>query len=318
MANTARVEQTTAAPSIQVADVIALLGSLAILISYAFLPILSNNPAVGLYYIDTSATFASLTLVVGVAGLVSAIVNMVELRDRAARWWFVGLGLLGLFLLVDNTFLADNARLKINWGTGGLLALLGCAALLAQAAIPRPGTGTANRTSDTVLGLIRILLATLWFTQVIWKLPWNNYGCPTGALVPAANTGGLCDWIGREIASPRWPAYKSFLEGFVAPNTGLMFPLIFVGEAFMTISLMLGLFTRAGALAGTLMGINLFIGLTAIQHEWDWTYLMLPALNAVFIVVGGRWIGLDALLYPRLRRLADSGNPLGRILGWFV
>jgi hypothetical protein len=294
------------------------LGSLAILIGYAFLPILSNNPAPGLAYIDASATFASLTLVVGVAGFVSAIVNMTELRERAARWWFVGLGLLGLFLLVDNTFLADAARLKINWGAGGLLALLGCIALIAQAAIPRPDTGTANRTSDTVLGLIRVLLATLWLTQLLWKLPWNNYGCPAGALVPAANTSGLCDWIGREIASPRWPAYKSFLEGFVAPNTGLMFPLIFAGEAFIAFSLMLGLFTRAGALAGTLMGVNLFIGLTAVAHEWDWTYLMLPALNAAFIVVGGRWIGLDTLLYPRLKRMADAGNPLGRILVWFV
>jgi hypothetical protein len=318
MANTARVERATATPSIQIADVVALLGSLAILIGYAFLPFLSNNPAPGLAYIDNSTTFASLTLVVGVAGLVSAIVNMTELRDRAARWWFVGLGLLGLILLVDNTFLADTTRLKINWDTGGLLALLGCAALIAQVAIPRPDTGTSSRTSDTVLGLIRVLLATLWFTQLLWKLPWANYGCPPGALIPAANTGGLCDWIGREIASPRWPAYKSFLEGVVAPNMALMLPLIWGSEAFIAVSLMLGLFTRAGALVGTLMGINLFIGLTAIPNEWDWTYLMLPALNAAFIVVGGRWIGLDALLYPRLRRMADAGSPIGRILAWLV
>jgi hypothetical protein len=56
----------------------------------------------------------------------------------------------------------------------------------------------------------------LWFTQLLWKLPWNNYGCPAGALAPVANTSGLCDWIGREIASPRWPIYRGFLESIVA------------------------------------------------------------------------------------------------------
>lgn len=316
MTSTARMEQTEAAPSIQVADVIALLGSLAILIGYALLPISSNNPTTGLAYINASATFASLTLVVGVAGLVSAIVNMAALRERAARWWFVGLGLLGLMLLIDNTFLADSARLKISWGAGGLLALLGCVALLAQAAIPRPSVDATNRTSDTVLGLIRILLATLWFTQLLWKLPWNNYGCPAGALVPAANTSGLCDWIGREIASPRWPVYKSFLEGIVAPNLSWLAFFILAGEAFVCFSLMLGLFTRLGGLVGLLMGLNLFIGLTAVPNEWDWTYLMLPAFNAVFIVVGGRWIGLDAVLHPWLEKQAK--NPLVRTLAQFT
>jgi hypothetical protein len=318
MANWARIERTAATSSLQIADVVALVASLAILIGYAALPLLNNNPATGLAYLDASATFASLTLVVGMVGVVSAILNMVELRDRAVRWWFVGLGILGLVLLIDNTFLASDARLKINWGPGGLLALLGCIGLIAQVVIPRRDTSTGNRMQDTILGLIRVGLATLWFTQLLWKLPWNNYGCPPGPLVAAANTSGLCDWIGREIASPRWPAYKSFLEGFVAPNLSWLALLIVAGETFADFSLMLGLFTRAGALVGTLLGINLFIGLTAIAHEWDWTYLMLPALNAVFIVVGGRWVGFDALLYPRLKRMADGGNRLARVLAWFV
>ncbi len=194
--------------------------------------------------------------------------------------------------------------------------MLGCAAMIVQAALPRSAPLVADRTADTVLGLIRIIVGTLWFTQLLWKLPWNNFGCPAGPLVPAANASGLCDWIGREIANPRWPLYKSFLEGVVAPNLGWLAFFVLAGEAFTYFSLLFGLFTRAGGLIGTLMSINLFIGLTAVPNEWDWTYLMLIIANAIFVIVGGRYVGLDAILNPRLRKWADSGSRLARVLAW--
>src|SRR5262249_34013017 len=122
----------------------------------------------------------------------------------------------------------------------------------------------------------------------------------------------------REIASPRWPAYKSFLTGVVAPNLGWMAFFIVAGEAFVCASLLLGLFTRAGGLAGTAMGINLFIRVTAVPRRWDWTYLILPGLCLVFVVVGGRWIGIDAILNPMLKKAAERKNPIARILLLFT
>ncbi len=313
MTNAVQAEQTTAIPAVQIGDVVALIASAVILIGYALFPFRADGPTTGLGFIDAGTTFPALTLVIGIVGVISAIVSMVALRETGVRWWYAGLGMLGLVFLVDNAL-----RGKPALDLGGLLAMLGSAALIAQVVIPRAGVAVHHRTQDTILGLLRVMLAALWFTQLLWKLPWNNYGCPPGSLVPAAGTSGLCDWIGREIANPRWPVYKSFLEGFVAPNLGWMAFLIVAGEASVTFSLMFGLFTRLGALIGVLMGINLFIGLTAVPHEWDWTYLMLPALNAVFIVVGGRFMGLDAILYPRFKRMAESGSLIGKALEIFT
>jgi hypothetical protein len=301
--------EATVSSGLAVGDVAALIGSIAILIGYAFLPLRSDGAATGLAFINSGTTFPALTLMVGVVGAVSALVSLATIRERAVRWWFLGLGLLGLIFLVDN-FLREKASLA----SGGWLAMVGCAVLILQAALPRAGAAAENRANDTILGLIRVAVGTLWFTQLLWKLPWNNYGCVAGPLVPAANTSGLCDWIGREIASPRWPAYKSFLTGVVAPNLSWLAFFIVAGEAFVCISLLLGLFTRAGGLAGTAMGINLFVGLTAVSGEWDWTYLMLPALCLAFVVVGGRWIGIDAILNARFKKMAERGNPIVRVL----
>lgn len=306
-------QQVAVTPTVQLGDIVALVASAVIVVSYAVLPLRMDSATTGLGFIDSTTTFPVLTLVVGIVGVVSALVSIAILHERAVRWWFFGLGVLGMVFLLDNTL-----REKANLSSGGWLAILGSATLLLQAAIPRVNGVVGIRTHEIVLGLIRISLATLWFTQLLWKLPWNNYGCAAGALVPAAGSSGLCDWIGREIASPRWPAYKSFLEGFVTPNLNWLALLIVAGEAFVALTLMLGLFTRVGAFAGTLMAINLFVGLTAVPAEWDWTYLMLIALNVVFIIVGGRFVGLDALLHSRFKRLAERGSLPGRLLVFLV
>jgi hypothetical protein len=147
----------------------------------------------------------------------------------------------------------------------------------------------------------------------------NSFGSCPGTITAARRARWfLPPGRAEEIQSPRWPLYKSFLQNIVTRNLGWLAFFIVAGEALVAFSLMLGLFTRLGALVGALMGINLFIGLTAVPHEWDWTYLMLPMLNAAFIVIGGRFVGLDAWLYPRFKRLVNGGNPLGRILAWFV
>ncbi len=312
MTGTLRAERTGGAAAIPIGDVVALIASAVVLIAYAALPLRSDGNSTGLQFIDSGTTFPALTLMVGAVGLVTAVISLAAIHERTVRWWFAGLGVLGLLFLLDNTL-----RQKAALSTGGL-AMLGCVALIAQAAIRRPATTATHRASDTVLGLVRVLVGTLWFTQLLWKLPWNNYGCPAGALVPAANTSGLCDWIGREIASPRWPVYKGFLESIVSPNLSWMALLIVAGEAFVCLSLLFGVLTHLGALLGAVMALNLFIGLTAVPGEWDWTYLMLPALCAVIVVSGGPWIGVDAVLYPRLKAWAGRGNVVARLLALLV
>ncbi len=294
-------------------DLVGLISAVVIIIAYLIFPLRSDGSDTGFTFLSSSTTFPALTLVIGVVGIVTALVNMTTLRERAARWYMLGLGVLGLIFLVDNAL-----RGKAPLALGGTLAMIGCAGLIIQVVLPRPGYASVNRTSETIFGLVRVMVATLWFTQLLWKLPWNNFGCAPGALIPAANTGGLCDWIGKEIASPRYPLYKDFLTGFISPNLSWLAFLIVGGEAFVCFSLMIGFLTRLGGLVGALMAINLFIGLTAVPGEWDWTYLMLPLINAIFIIVGGRFIGLDAVLYPRLHRMAENGNPLAGLLARIV
>ncbi|MEP7286139.1 MAG: TQO small subunit DoxD [Chloroflexota bacterium] len=302
-------QTTTSQPAL--GDLIALVSGVLILIAYLILPLRSDGGATGFAFIDSGTTFPALTLIVGVSAIVAAIVNITSLREQAARWYFAGLGVVGLVFLFDNAL-----RGKPGLALGGWLAMLGCVLMLIQVILPRPGYVAHARPSDVVFALIRVLVATLWFTQLLWKLPWNNFGCAAGALTPAAGTSGLCDWIGKEIAQPRYGLYKDFLTNVISPNLSWMAFLIVGGEAFICVSLMFGVLTRLGGLAGFLMGINLFIGLTAVANEWDWTYLMLPLLNLAFLVIGGRYFGIDGLLYQRLSTPNSSG--LAKLIARFV
>jgi uncharacterized membrane protein YphA (DoxX/SURF4 family) len=145
------------------------------------------------------------------------------------------------------------------------------------------------------LGVARILIGYLWFTQLLWKLP-PDFGC-----TPARDQG-LCDWIQREIDSPMVPLYAEFLRGFVQPNLGVLGWLIWGLEATIAVSLLLGLLTRLGGALGFLQAMNLYVGLAAVPHEWYWTYWMLAILCALFALTGaGRWLGLDGWLLRRGR-----------------
>ncbi len=299
---TAALQPQTATSQPALGDLIALVSGVLILIAYLILPLRSDVNATGFGFLDSGTTFPALTLIVGVSAIVAALVNITSLREQAARWYFAGLGIVGLVYLVDNAL-----RGKPGLALGGWLAMLGCVLMLVQAILPRPGYVAHARASEVVFALIRVLVATLWFTQLLWKLPWNNFGCAPGALTPAAGTSGLCDWIGKEVASPRYGAYKDFLTGVISPNLSWMAFLIVGGEAFICVSLMFGFLTRLGGLAGFLMGINLFIGLTAVPNEWDWTYLMLPLINLAFLLVGGRYFGIDGILHKRLSA-ANAGG----------
>ena len=115
----------------------------------------------------------------------------------------------------------------------------------------------------------------------------------------------MCDWIGKEIASPRYPIYKDFLTSFVTPNLSWFAYVVFLTGSLYLLFAYVWFLTRLGEFVGFAMGINLFIGLTLVSGEWDWTYLMLPLLNGIFIVVGGRF-------YRRGRCAVPVLAPTGR------
>ena len=158
------------------------------------------------------------------------------------------------------------------------------------------------------LAIARIIIGFLWFQQLLWKLP-PDFGCG-----PAGDQG-LCDWMQREIQDPAIPLYAQFVKGVVLPNLAVLGWAVWLTEAAIAASLLLGLLTRLGGLLGFAQATNLLIGLAAVPHEWYWTYVMLALLCLLFALTGaGRSLGLDAYLLPRLRAAAPRSGVLATVI----
>src|SRR5258708_15920765 len=146
MATTSTQSEPSSSVQAVPGDLVALVSSIVIVVAYLLFPLRVDGSATGFGFIDSGTTFPALTLVVGVAGIIAAVVNMIALRGRAARWYIAGLGFMGLIFVVDNA-----QRGKPSLALGGLLAMIGCAGLVIQAALPRPGYTAGNRTHEIIL-----------------------------------------------------------------------------------------------------------------------------------------------------------------------
>jgi hypothetical protein len=172
--------------------------------------------------------------------------------------------------------------------------------------------GYASVAAMTALALIRGALGAIWYQETLWKQPWKNYGCPADF---ALKGSGLCDWVGREIANPPFDLYHSFLVNIIGPNIRVVGLGVWLGEITVALLLFLGLFTRLGGLLGTLQALNLLIGLWNVPGEWHSAYVMLFALNLIFLAIpAGRFLGADQFLFPRLAAAANRGNAVAGLL----
>ena len=161
------------------------------------------------------------------------------------------------------------------------------------------------------LGLARFLYGILWWQQSKWKVPSDDFGRKSG--------GGLWYWVQQEIQYPTIPAYKDFLVNVLIPHWTFFGWLTLITETFIAVTLILGLFTRLGALVAVGMAVNITLGIVSVPHEWVWTYVMLIMLPVVFLLTdAGRSFGIDSFLVGPLDRAAASGNALARIVRWIV
>ena len=129
---------------------------------------------------------------------------------------------------------------------------------------------------SVVLTVIRVMLGIFWLLQITWKPP-ASFGCPDA---------GLCLWLNLEAQHPLIPLYADFVRLIVLPNVYLFGWITTIVEVFIGLSLLLGLFTRFGALVGTLWSINLLIGLANVPNEQGWYYAFLIMLNLLFLALG--------------------------------
>jgi thiosulfate dehydrogenase [quinone] large subunit len=167
----------------------------------------------------------------------------------------------------------------------------------------------------------RLIIGYLWITQIAWKMP-PTFGCPPNFAVSSSlqqRTSGLCDWTGLMAIYSKVPLHAAFVKNIIIPNISWMGWGIWLMEVIIAGTLLLGLFTRLGALIGFIQAVNLYIGLTALPFEWYWTYGMLYTLELIFFFVPpGRTLGLDAWLRPKLFNAAEKGNRLARVVFWFT
>ena len=142
--------------------------------------------------------------------------------------------------------------------------------------------------------LARLVMGAMWWQQSLWKLPPTYTDQPDG-------TGGLHYWIG-EMAKYSAFDFPSELcpEASCEPHFYFFAPQVYSTEVLIAVSLIVGLFSRVGALLGALMAANLWLGLYRAPYEWPWTYFFLMVIQITFVVYPpGRSLGIDALLTRR-------------------
>jgi thiosulfate dehydrogenase [quinone] large subunit len=88
---------------------------------------------------------------------------------------------------------------------------------------------------------------------------------------------------------------RDLVSDVVIPHFTLFGWLVFRVELVAGVLLLLGLWTRIGALVGLVQSIAITLLVVAAPGEWVWTYVMLVASGLVVLVTpSGRRLSLDA------------------------
>jgi hypothetical protein len=205
----------------------------------------------------------------------------------------------------------------------------------------------ALRGAAMVIG--RLALAYLFFANMWWKAPQNDFGCKNFVFTTTAANGdlkrdgdGLCDWLGIEAhyankdrillqadliyvggpnlgvnIRPLAEVNATIIENIIKPNIRWMGYVIFYSEAAIAVLLALGLFSRLGGLIALGVSAQLMIGLANIPFpfEWEWGYNNMVVLSFMMLCLApGRWLGLDQLLRKWLLPKAHAGSKLAKLV----
>lgn len=155
---------------------------------------------------------------------------------------------------------------------------------------PSRATGEGEQTLVVLAGA-RILLGVLWLANLAWKLP-PEFGRddPEGLLYSfeLAADHALVEPLRTLAADVLIPHFTAF--GW----------LVFLVELAVGLSLLLGLWTRIGALLGVAQAVAITLLVVRAPDEWLWTYVLLIALSLVVALTpSGARLSLDARLERR-------------------
>jgi uncharacterized membrane protein YphA (DoxX/SURF4 family) len=134
--------------------------------------------------------------------------------------------------------------------------------------------------------MVRLIVGCMWWQQSLWKVP--------------PNFDGLRYWTEQMVEHAAFPIHGWLVKTVVLANFTPFAYAVYLTEVLVAVSLMLGLFVRAGSVVGGLLILNLYFGLYRSPAEWPWTYLFLILLMVLFAVGRyGRHLGADALIVAR-------------------
>ena len=189
---------------------------------------------------------------------------------------------------------------KPAWPTAPFwLLLIGSCVIAAIVIMRQPGQRTVR---DVATWLLRFIVGVMWWQQSLWKIP--------------PNYDGLIYWMKQMVDHAAIPLQSELVARIVLPNIAVFGPLVYLTEVSIGISLMLGLCSRLGALAGVGMAVNLWLGLYSAPGEWPWTYFFLVIIQLLFLVdPPGRSLGVDVLLQESVLRVSPRGAAVLRGIG---
>jgi uncharacterized membrane protein YphA (DoxX/SURF4 family) len=145
------------------------------------------------------------------------------------------------------------------------------------------GDATQRSLRHAGIWLIRFVIGAMWWQQSLWKIP--------------PNYDGLRFWMQQMAEHASIELQGRLVQDLVLPNIQIFGPLVYGVEVVIGVSLMLGLFTRIGALLGLLMALNLWLGLYSAPNEWPWTYAFIVIVRLWFLIgPPGRSLGADVLV----------------------
>jgi len=179
------------------------------------------------------------------------------------------------------------------------LLLIGSCVIAAIVIMRQPGQRTVR---DVATWLLRFIVGVMWWQQSLWKIP--------------PNYDGLIYWMKQMVDHAAIPLQSELVARIVLPNIAVFGPLVYLTEVGIGISLMLGVCSRLGALAGVGMAINLWLGLYSAPGEWPWTYFFLVVIQLLFLLdPPGRSLGVDVLLQESVLRVSPRGAAVVRGIG---
>ncbi len=157
------------------------------------------------------------------------------------------------------------------------------------APILEPLAAISDRRGTIGVALLRITLGVIFIVTWADNLEKDLY-TPDGL---EAFLDGLFDENGNDSA---FAGYKTFIDAIIIPIAPFYAPFQGVIEFVLGIGLIVGVMTRALALAAAAFFFQLFLSYIGGQ-EWIWTYVLLfVAAVAVFLGHGGRKLGVDQLI----------------------